>query len=864
MKANFKEIYSSVFFNIYNKTNNEIETQNYLNNILYEGFNGTNINDQNIKSLVPQNTKSLKENVKKLVNDFDYEKTIEEKDNSITISNIGSLVERTITNVGLHDQKSDGAFYTPHTHIDFMCRESIVERLNEETTISVNTIRNFIFDEGTINKSNSRQISSVLEELTVVDPSCGAGDFLIGMIRVFIDVLERLKHPVNKNPINIVHGADANKISVLMTRFRLQLTAEILSTQFNDENIVCGDSLVQTVNDTFIPASFNNGLPPELYQHSSTDTKPNEILKSYIRETNKDKITTQQTLTGKIKNKKIENENDKINWINNNGGFFWQTAFSDVMKDGGFSIVIGNPPYVSKEEIHDPNNNYDPLDYKKQLQKYTEEEFNIKPARNSDLYVYFFFKSIELLSEGGVASYVTSNSWLDSRYGHQLRHGLLKHSDVRLILDTDECIFEEAEINSVTSIVVNSKNKKSTKFAHISNKDIINNYLKAINSKESNTVNYLDESMDVFTAKGATIVQCNQELLWKQGTNNKNKLQKRKYDNGKWSIFLQAPFIFYKIIDEDVMKPMKEHTDVTIGTKCGSNDFFYVPNSHHSIVRETKNSIVLSNRDSPSITYTIPKRGVSEVVLGIQSDKESISSENNTKKKFVITPSVVSDCDDVIDYIQWAEDHDPSDCESCPSKRKKKLCDSPSWANHASTQWYNILPQLKSSKLLLRETIDTSFGATLLNDEKIIDGTLYGVSPPDGVEWTTEEYEAMTAILNSTLCILLFEVYGRSNYGGGALQLRIFEYKEVPLPDIKCVDEKTVKMLSECVQSMNKGERLFKEELLSDGTNLDKELGCGWRYRLDSIVMQDILGLSVDEQHDVYNSVEELVSKRVN
>ena len=52
------------------------------------------------------------------------------------------------------------------------------------------------------------------------------------------------------------------------------------------------------------------------------------------------------------------NESDYQNWLNSHKPFHWFIAFYGILQDGGFDVIIGNPPYRSINKI-----NYSPLNY---------------------------------------------------------------------------------------------------------------------------------------------------------------------------------------------------------------------------------------------------------------------------------------------------------------------------------------------------------------------------------------------------------------------------------------------------------------------------------------------------------------------
>ncbi len=104
----------------------------------------------------------------------------------------------------------------------------------------------------------------------------------------------------------------------------------------------------------------------------------------------------------------------------------------------GFDIVVGNPPYVRQEKIKDQ---------KEELRPHYPETY----SGTADLYVYFYDRALQLLRSGGILSFITSNSFLNSAFGEKLRAHLAKTTRILVLIDfaeakvftaiTEPCIF---------------------------------------------------------------------------------------------------------------------------------------------------------------------------------------------------------------------------------------------------------------------------------------------------------------------------------------------------------------------------------------------------------------------------------------
>ena len=121
----------------------------------------------------------------------------------------------------------------------------------------------------------------------------------------------------------------------------------------------------------------------------------------------------------------------------------WRAAFPEVFADGGFDVVVGNPPYVRQELLGG-------------LKPYLERSYAAYHGM-ADLYVYFFERGLGLLRPGGRLSFVVTNKWLKAGYAEPLRRLLAERSKVETVVDLGHAkqVFPEADV--FPSIVVVEK-----------------------------------------------------------------------------------------------------------------------------------------------------------------------------------------------------------------------------------------------------------------------------------------------------------------------------------------------------------------------------------------------------------------------
>lgn len=103
----------------------------------------------------------------------------------------------------------------------------------------------------------------------------------------------------------------------------------------------------------------------------------------------------------------------------------------EIMKEGGFNAVIGNPPYVRQEDLGE-------------FKPYFESNYDSYKG-TADLLVYFFEKGISLLRNRGYFGFIASNKFMRSDYGESLRKYILEHCSIEKIIDFGELpVFKEA------------------------------------------------------------------------------------------------------------------------------------------------------------------------------------------------------------------------------------------------------------------------------------------------------------------------------------------------------------------------------------------------------------------------------------
>ena len=110
-------------------------------------------------------------------------------------------------------------------------------------------------------------------------------------------------------------------------------------------------------------------------------------------------------------------------------GFVWKEAFPKVFAEGGFDVVLGNPPYVRMELL-------------KPMKPWLEKRYEVVSDR-ADLYAYFFERGVNLLKPGGRLGYISSSTFFKTGSGKPLRNFLRRKAAIETVVDFGDIqIFE--------------------------------------------------------------------------------------------------------------------------------------------------------------------------------------------------------------------------------------------------------------------------------------------------------------------------------------------------------------------------------------------------------------------------------------
>lgn len=118
--------------------------------------------------------------------------------------------------------------------------------------------------------------------------------------------------------------------------------------------------------------------------------------------------------------------------------FEWKKQFSNIMATGGFTAIIGNPPYGAL--FSDREKDYIKTSYQSATGRY-------------DSYYYFLERAIELLNDGALLGFITPDTWLTNVQTKSLRQIVLSNCKIVKIVSLPQDVFPEANVDTCIIIL---------------------------------------------------------------------------------------------------------------------------------------------------------------------------------------------------------------------------------------------------------------------------------------------------------------------------------------------------------------------------------------------------------------------------
>ena len=357
-----------------------------------------------------------------------------------------------------------------------MCRESLKAYLGGYAALVD------YHDASSITIPQAKELLIRLAEVRAVDPACGSGAYLLGMLhelhalnRLLDTRAERLtarddhdrKFAIIRD---CLYGVDIEPFAVEIARLRLWLSlaveyedggnlASIPPLPNLDFKIECGDSL--------LAPNPQGGMQPDLFRKDDI-----EIFRT-LKAKHAACADPEEKKALKLR---IDELRATISAWSHPGktvtGFDWGVEFIEVFQrvhqSGGFDIVIANPPYVRADPqfryIEDEDERQEEIekwrDYRKEL---ITSEVYTSLFEKWDLYIPFLERAYQLLRQDGFMTFIIPDSYNGAKYTARSHRLFLENTRVtRIDFCSDIPLFTAGVANTIVHFVKAKPSDKDT------------------------------------------------------------------------------------------------------------------------------------------------------------------------------------------------------------------------------------------------------------------------------------------------------------------------------------------------------------------------------------------------------------------
>jgi hypothetical protein len=408
-----------------------------------------------------------------------------------------------------------------------------------------------------------------------------------------------------------------------------------------------------------------------------------------------------------------------------------------------------------------------------------------------------------------------------------LQEFFLKNFKIIAIIESKvERWFEDADINTCITILEKcdqkeERNNNLVRFVQL--KEPLIKFVPIDSEKErwekiEEFIEFVNKTKNYYEDDKLRIFPKKQAELWEEGFDG----DVGEYVGSKWGKYIRAPEIFYRILEKGKGKivPLNKMARVVGGIITGNNKFFYLTNEKAKkwgIEDKFLIPVVKTPRELSTISFS--KEDLKYKLIYVDKDKKSIVGTNALK------------------YIEEAE--------------KRGIYTAPTFKGRR--YWYEI-PDLKVADLLWPDLRYERHICHINQDKVPFEHNYYGFIPKN-----PENSVALCAYFNSTIAWLFVEIFGRTGLGQGAIRLVGMDLRTFPVIH---VNSKKVSQAFKRLSERPVGS-VFEEIGATSPTDVSLEKVKSDRRELDKVVMSDILGLTDEEQLEVYRAVIDLVKSRI-
>ena len=291
------------------------------------------------------------------------------------------------------EQTEYGEFYTPRWVVKYIVDNSLDEYCSK-------------------NKKN-------IEEIKLLDPACGAGNFLV---YTFDSLFSRYKmEHADWNDKQIVESIfEKNIFGTDIQREPLQITALNLWIKAKSYAVSANITSLNLYNVNILRANslYKWETEEEYHQMSLFDDVDNLDEKKY----------TSEDIGRLLSNQENVKHNSAVRFFKNK-----------------FEIVIMNPPFVDTRKMNN------------ETKEFLSEYY---PDNSRNLFSAFIQRAFELTSKEGIIGFVSSDTWMAIGSFEKIRNLILDNSLIKKCLHLGFGVFDGADVSGVVFLLDKQKNAR--------------------------------------------------------------------------------------------------------------------------------------------------------------------------------------------------------------------------------------------------------------------------------------------------------------------------------------------------------------------------------------------------------------------
>ncbi len=279
-----------------------------------------------------------------------------------------------------------------------------------------------------------------IKTMSIIDPTCGSGAFLFAALEVLEDIyggmLDAARVLATGNPkikeividadnhpnrryfirkiaaLNNLYGTDLMPDAIETAKLRvflalascLERSEQIEPLPDLDFNFKCGNLIVGIKDIDDVDRISEGDLVSKLLLQG-LDSKIKEYVSAYLDFTLATEMNDKSRFAAKTEltelNREITSACDQAltnlilipedasrHWLESKRPFHWFAEFPQVFLNGGFDVVIGNPPYVKRSELD------------------TSDLRGYRTENSPDLFAMCYERSLSLLNSGGRHAFI--------------------------------------------------------------------------------------------------------------------------------------------------------------------------------------------------------------------------------------------------------------------------------------------------------------------------------------------------------------------------------------------------------------------------------------------------------------------------